>query len=115
MGILGGIVKLLLNSGGQTAPQQRTGQTTVNPFSQKQVFACKYCGMEFSSVRDLIINWCQNHPLGKQGHHHELYEGGKKQQYTCKNCGRTYRTLVDLTRNSCQRNPSGNKCHEPAL
>jgi len=84
-------------------------------FPQKQIFFCKYCGMEYGNVRDLTNNQCQNHPLGKRGFRHELYEGGVKQQYTCKNCGMTFRSLRDLTRNLCRRNSSGNKCHEPAL
>jgi len=115
MGILGGIFNLLLNSGGQTSPQQGARQTGGTPFPQRQVFACKYCGMEYSSVRDLTANQCPNHPLGKRGYRHELYEGGVKQQYTCKYCGRTYRSLLDLTRNNCQRHPAGKGCHEPAL
>ena len=87
-----------------------------NPFSPKQVFYCKHCGMEFPSVRDLIMNWCQNHPQGKNGFHHELYEGSIKQQYTCKHCGQSYRSLRDLTRNACMRHPSGRgRNHEPTL
>jgi len=80
------------------------------------MYACKYCGMEYSTVRDLTANQCPNHPLGKRGHRHELYEGGVKQQYTCKYCGMVYRSLLDLTRNRCQRHPEGTgRCHEPAL
>jgi len=90
------------------------GKQTPPQGGQRQVYACKYCGTEFPSVRDLTVNWCSNHPAGKNKFHHELYEGGVKQQYTCKYCGMSYRTLRDLTWNFCQRNPSG-KCHEPAL
>jgi protein-arginine kinase activator protein McsA len=90
---------------------QNSGQT-----QQKQKYYCKYCGMEYASVRDLTANWCQNHPLGKSGYKHELYEGTVKTQYTCKYCGMVYRDLLTLTRNICQKNPAGKgKCHEPAL
>ena len=83
---------------------------------QQQRFFCKYCGMEYSSVRDLTANWCQNNPLGKRGYKHELYEGTVKVQYTCKYCGMVYRDLLNLTRNICQRHPAGKgRCHEPAL
>jgi hypothetical protein len=80
-----------------------------------QKYFCKYCGMEFSDVRNLVTNWCQNHPNGKNGMHHELYEGSEKQQYTCKYCGLSYRSLRDLTINNCQRHPEGRGHHEPAL
>ena len=83
---------------------------------QRQRFFCKYCGMEYASVRDLTANWCQNNPQGKSGYHHELYEGSVKSQYTCKYCGLVYRDLLNLTRNICQRHPGGKgRCHEPAL
>ena len=83
---------------------------------QKQKCFCKYCGMEYSDVRNLTANQCPNHPAGKNGLRHELYEGGEKPQYTCKYCGISYRTLLDLTRNLCQRHPGGwGRCHEPAL
>ena len=77
---------------------------------------CKYCGMEFSSVRNLINNYCMKHPAGKNGFHHELYEGSEKPQYTCKYCGMTFKTLRILTNNYCQRHPAGrSRSHEPAL
>jgi len=82
---------------------------------QKQKYFCKYCGMDFPDVRTLTVNQCQNHPAGKHGFRHELYEGGEKPQYTCKYCGISYRNLRDLTRNNCQRHPEGKRCHEPAL
>ena len=83
-------------------------------FPQKQKFFCKYCGMEYSDVRTLTSNICQNNPAGR-GQRHELYEGGEKSQYTCKYCGLTYRSLRDLTANICQRHPEGKGRHEPAL
>jgi protein-arginine kinase activator protein McsA len=98
----------LWGDSGNGKPQQQQ--------QQKQKYYCKYCGMEYSSVRDLTANWCQNNPLGKNGHKHELYEGTIKAQYTCKFCGMIYKDLLNLTRNICQRNPAGKgKCHEPAL
>ena len=85
-------------------------------FPQKQSYFCKYCGMEFSDIRTLTSNYCQNHPAGKNGFRHELYEGSVKQQYTCKYCGQSYRTLRDLTNNVCMRHPGGRgRKHEPAL
>jgi DNA-directed RNA polymerase subunit RPC12/RpoP len=113
MGILGDILNLVLNSGGQASPQSGS-QRAGGAFPQQQVYLCKHCGMEYRTARELTLNWCQNHPSGKGGRH-ELYEGSIKQQYTCKHCGMNYRSLRDLTRNFCQRNPSGRKCHEPAL
>jgi DNA-directed RNA polymerase subunit RPC12/RpoP len=114
MGILGEIFKSVLNGEGKTPPQSRPPQAGGVSFPQRQVYACKYCGTEYPSVQALTVNWCPNHPAGKNKFHHELYEGGVKQQYTCKYCGMSCRTLRDLTWNFCQRNPSG-KCHEPAL
>ncbi|MDR2597685.1 MAG: hypothetical protein LBC76_10255 [Treponema sp.] len=93
----------------------QSGNANGQPL-QKQKYYCKYCGMEYSTVRDLTANWCRNHPLGKNGYKHELYEGSVKAQYTCKYCGMVYRDLLNLTRNICQRNPAGKgKNHEPAL
>jgi len=77
---------------------------------------CKYCGMAYQDVRTLTVNQCPNHPAGKHGMRHELYEGSEKKQYTCKYCGLTYRDLLTLTRNRCLRHPDGkSRCHEPAL
>jgi len=115
MGILGGIFKVALSGGGQARPQQVPRQQAMPAFPQRQVFFCKYCGMEYPDVRNLVNNQCRNHPLGKHGYRHELYEGSVKQQYTCKNCGMIFRSMRDLTRNLCRKNLSGNKCHEPAL
>jgi transposase-like protein len=116
MGILGDILNLALNGGGQTSPQRGPLQTGGAAFPQRQKYFCKYCGMEYSNVGDLTLNQCPNHPAGKRGFRHELYEGGVKQQYTCKYCGRSYRDLVNLTRNNCMRHPAGKgRCHEPAL
>jgi len=92
------------------------GLYSQNGGQQKQKYYCKYCGMEYSNVRDLTANQCPNHPLGKRGYKHELYEGTVKAQYTCKYCGMVYRDLLNLTRNICQRHPGGKgRCHEPAL
>jgi len=121
VGILGDIFNAALGGAGQAQPQQRQQQQGSlqqqgrPAFPQRQVFYCKYCGMEYPDVRNLTHNQCPNHPLGKHGHNHELYEGGVKQQYTCKHCGMTNSSLRNLVRNYCHRNPSGNKCHEPAL
>jgi hypothetical protein len=72
--------------------------------------------MDFPSIRELTFNMCQNHPAGKHGNRHELYQGTEKSQYSCMYCGMTYRTLRDLCRNNCQRHPAGRgRCHEPAL
>jgi len=115
VGILGNIFNAALGGGRQAQSQQGPQQQGRPAFPQKQIFYCKYCGMQYDDVRNLVNNQCQNHPLGKHGHRHELYEGGVKQQYTCKYCGRVFRSMLDLTRNFCQKNPSGNKCHEAAL
>jgi protein-arginine kinase activator protein McsA len=83
---------------------------------QKQKYYCKYCGTAYTNVGDLTLNQCPNHPLGKRGYRHELYEGSEKAIYTCKYCGAQYRDLVNLTRNNCIRHPAGKgRCHEPAL
>jgi hypothetical protein len=85
-------------------------------FGAKQKFFCKWCGMEFSNVRDLTINQCTSHPAGAHGHRHELYEGGEKPQYTCKYCGASFRTLRDLCVNQCNSHPAGRgRRHEAAL
>ena len=72
-------------------------------------FYCKYCGIEYPTVRTLTSAPCTRSPSKK----HELYEGSKKSQYTCKHCGIKYPTIRTLTGASCTKSPT--KRHEPAL
>jgi protein-arginine kinase activator protein McsA len=107
---------LMLCSAGLYSQQVGQAGSANGQQQQKQKYYCKYCGMEYSNVRDLTANQCPNHPLGKRGYKHELYEGSVKAQYTCKYCGMIYKDLLNLTRNICQRHPGGKgRCHEPAL
>lgn len=77
---------------------------------------CKWCGMKFADVRNLIINTCQKNPAGYTGHKHELYEGTEKTQYVCKFCGRIFRTIGDMGVNlNCTNSPHANRRHEPSL
>jgi DNA-directed RNA polymerase subunit RPC12/RpoP len=77
---------------------------------------CKWCGMSFSDVRNLVNNACPRNPWGQAGSKHELYEGSEKPKYVCKYCGQTFRTIGDMSATrTCGRNPAGNKRHEPAL
>jgi hypothetical protein len=77
---------------------------------------CKWCGMSFPDVRNLVNNNCQRNPWGQTGRKHELYEGSEKPQYVCKYCGQTFRTIGDMSvTKTCWKNPDGNKRHVPAL
>jgi nitrate reductase cytochrome c-type subunit len=84
---------------------------------QKQRYYCKWCGIEYDDIRNLVTNNCQNNPDKSRPHKHELYEGSEKSQYFCKYCGMGYRDLRNLTRNHCQKHPPGHPGHnhEPAM
>lgn len=73
-------------------------------------FYCKYCGMKYSSIKDLTFGSCFKNPNGKN---HVPYEGEEKSQYYCEYCGMKYSSIKDLTFGSCSKNPNG-KNHFPA-
>ena len=72
-------------------------------------FICKYCGMEFSNLEDLLWNSCSKNPNGGK---HVPYEGSHANPFYCKYCGMEFSNLEDLLWNSCSKNPNSGK-HEP--
>ena len=80
-------------------------------------YYCKYCGMEYSSIRSLTAASCSRHPAGSCKGKHAPYEGSEKSEYTCKYCGQKYSSIRSLTSASCPRHPNGcNKGkHSPTL
>ena len=71
---------------------------------------CKWCGVNYPTIANLVANTCSRNPEGK---YHALYEGSEKSKYSCKFCGVSYPTIGNLTASSCQKSP--NKKHQPAL
>lgn len=72
-------------------------------------YSCKYCGVDYSSLRGLTSGSCNKNPAGK---YHIPYEGSVQKRYSCKYCGVDYSSLRGLTSGSCHKNPAG-KYHEP--
>ena len=70
-------------------------------------YYCKYCGMEYSSIRCLTASLCQRHPAGPCKGKHAPYEGAEKSQYICKYCGQKYSSIRSMTASSCPRHPDG--------
>ncbi|MBQ9335840.1 MAG: hypothetical protein IJS14_00905 [Lentisphaeria bacterium] len=80
-------------------------------------YYCKYCGMEYGSIRSLTAASCPRHPAGSCKGKHAPYEGSEKTEYTCRYCGQKYSSIRSLTSASCPRHPDGS-CkgkHSPAL
>lgn len=70
---------------------------------------CKYCGSQYGSIKQMVINNCSKSPNRK----HQLYEGSIKSKYQCKDCGSKYNTIAQMVINNCKKNSTGR--HQPAL
>ncbi|NLI63942.1 MAG: hypothetical protein GX367_04330 [Bacteroidales bacterium] len=75
----------------------------------KSKYPCYYCGIEYSSLRNLTSGGCLKNPTSKN---HIPYEGAEQSNYVCKYCGISYLSIRNLTSGGCSKNPQG-KCHEP--
>lgn len=64
-----------------------SGQMEDEPQVDTKV-TCKYCGLEFPSVKHLVFGDCIFHPDGRDKGKHAVYEGPKDSKHYCTYCGR---------------------------
>ena len=84
-----------------------SGQMEDEPQEDTKV-TCKYCGLEFPTVKHLVFGDCVFHPDGRNKDKHAVYEGPKGGKYYCTYCGREATSIRGLVLNLCPFHPAGN-------
>ena len=84
-----------------------SGQMEDEPEVDTKV-TCKYCGLQFPSVKSLIFGDCVFHPDGRYKGKHAVYEGPKGSKYFCTYCGRETTSIRNLIHFVCPFHPNGN-------
>ncbi|EID83968.1 hypothetical protein MSI_26230 [Treponema sp. JC4] len=84
-----------------------SGQLEDEPKEDNNV-TCKYCGLQFPSVKSLVCGECVFHPDGRFKGKHTVYEGPNGGKYYCTYCGREATSIRDLILYLCPFHPDGN-------
>lgn len=87
--------------------RQGNPQPLVTLRPPKEVFTCKFCGVERNTVYTLTNGKCKNSPNGN----HQPFEGSTMKIYSCKFCGLERNNIYTLTNGSCKISTNGH--HQP--
>lgn len=90
---------------------------TKSTSKTKEVYFCKYCGVEYNSVDRMTGSICPRHEDGQGKGRCTPYEGGVKDKYVCKFCGTSAKSINILTGGVCVKHPmgQGKGRHQPMI